>query len=317
MKILFCGVEFPEAPRTLERCLDPRDELVVVPAERVQDSLADVDVLIPAMVRITPDHLAAPHLKLVQQFATGVEGIDLVAARSRGIPVANIPTADSGNAKAVAEVAILHLLSLMRRYQEAEQAARQGQLGIPMGHSLVGKQVVVLGLGAVADELLQRLAPFEVDLRVVSRRSADDAKEALRTYPGAKYFSLDELTEAMDGADALVVCIRQVAGASPLIGASELASMTRGAVVVNVARGSLIDRAALEDALASGQVGGLGLDVYWTEPPEPTDPIFVHNTSLTPHIGGVSVESYELMAAVVVDNIDRLRSGRQLRNLVN
>jgi phosphoglycerate dehydrogenase-like enzyme len=92
--------------------------------------------------------------------------------------------------------------------------------------------------------------------------------------------------------------------------------MAPGAVVVNVARGGALDRRAVEDALASGRLSGLGLDVFWQEPPPPDDPLFDANVTVTAHIGGVSLESYRAMAQVVLDNVERLRAGQPLLNRV-
>jgi phosphoglycerate dehydrogenase-like enzyme len=309
MRLLFCGEQFPEAPKMLRRLLDDRDQLVVCPEEEVATSLSGVHILIPAMVRVTAKMLEAPDLRLVQQFATGVEGIDLDAARSRGVPVANIPAA---NAAAVAEVAVLHVISLLRGYAQSSANVRAGVLGVPLGRTLADRRVAVLGLGAVGREVLQRLLAFRPEtVRVVSRRRA---VEAGNLPDGVEYFPIDALTTALDGADVLIACIRHVGGSPPLIGAAEIAAMAPGSIIVNVARGGVLDRAAIEDSLQSRHLSGIGLDVFWHEPPDIDDALFDANVSLTGHIGGVSIDSYQQMASVVVDNVERLRTGRPVLN---
>jgi phosphoglycerate dehydrogenase-like enzyme len=316
MKVLFCGEAFPEGRRALQRALAPSDTLVVCPEDAVAESLDGVDVVVPAMCRIDESVLAAGNIRLIQQFATGVDGIDLAAAEARGIPVANIPAHSTGNAKAVAELAVMHLLLQQRRYHEAQETVARGELGVPVGNTLVGKRVVVLGLGAVGTEVLRRLLPFEVRAVVVSRRPESQAGPLLEEFPGVEYFSLDRLLDALAGADALMVCLRYGSEVQGLIGTTQLQAMSPGAVVVNVARGPLLDYAALGDALASGHLHGAGLDVFWQEPPDPADPLFARNVTVTPHVGGVTQESYQAMAAVAADNIARLAAGQPLRNRI-
>jgi phosphoglycerate dehydrogenase-like enzyme len=316
MRILFCGKEFPGARVALRQCLSPADELLSCAAHEVLDAVQDVQVLIPAMTRVDAKILEAPDLRLVQQFATGVEGIDLVAAQERGIPVANIPAANTGNAQAVGEIVVLHLLALLRRLREAGEAVRRGELGIPVGRGLAGKRVVVLGLGAVAVEVLRRLRPFDADLVCVSRRSPELASPLLAELGVDSYYQLCDLNAALRDADALVICLRHGSDTTGLIGARELGHLSPNCVVVNVARGAIVDYAALRAGLDSGHIAGAGLDVYWNEPASPDDPLFDLNVSLTPHIGAVTEESYAKMAAVAAENIERIRDGRPILHRV-
>lgn len=316
MKILFCGMHFPEAPRALQKALPPGDEVISCTADEVHKSLVGVDVLVPSMTRIDAQVLDAGNLHLVQQFATGVENIDLEVARAHGIPVANIPASSTGNAKAVAELALLHLLAVLRCYQAAGKTLSAGQLGVPVGASLMGKRVVVLGLGAVGTEVVKRLRPFEVRLVGVSRRSWQEVRELTTALGIHEYHDLSRRLDALAGAEAAIVCLRQGPGMEGIVGTREIGIMASGAVLVNVARGALVDYDALHEGLVSGRLLGAGLDVFWEEPVDPKDPLLKLNVSVTPHVGGVTKESYEMMAAAAAENINRLRAGQPLMNRV-
>ena len=314
MLVIFCGTQFPEAPRAIRGKLRRFADVEVCAEEDVDAAIGRADVLIPAMVRIHDRHLErARRLRLIQQFATGVEGVDLAGASARGIPVCNIPAGETGNASAVAEIALLHLVALLRRYREAAENVQRGWLGVPVGRGLAGKRVVVLGLGAVGTEVVRRLVAYDASVVCVSRRGQTDGLATARALGAQGYLPLEELAAALAGADALVICLRYSAEHANLVSRKELAAMNPRGVVVNVARGGLLDHDAICEALDSGHLVGAGLDVYWEEPPDARDRFFKHETSTTPHIGAVTEEVYGRMADVVADNLERLRSGAPLR----
>jgi phosphoglycerate dehydrogenase-like enzyme len=305
MRILFCSEAFPIARPLLVARL-PEDEILTCSADAVQDALAGVDVVIPAMARIGAAEMDAGQFRLIQQWGVGLEGVDLAAARARGIWVANVPSGGTGNAESVAELAVLLILALLRRFPEAQAGVRTGWLGAPLGQSLLGSTVCLLGLGNVGSALARRLRPFGAELIGVGRRPDGDHVAHLGL---ARYYAIGALHAALAAADVVVLCLPVTAETRELIDAAALGAMRPSAYLVNVARGPLVEYAALREALASGRLAGAGLDVFWQEPIPPDDPLFAHNVIATPHVGGVTDKGYNGIADAVAANVERLRRG--------
>jgi phosphoglycerate dehydrogenase-like enzyme len=308
MRILFCGNTFPEAPEYLRERLPTQtdDEIIVCPEANIIPHLSGVDVVIPKMQRIGQPEIEAGQFRLVQQWGAGLEGVDLDSARSKGVFVANVP-ATGGNAESVAEHAMLLILSLLRNLPKAQANVRAGVLGAPLGKILAGRTVCLYGLGAIALPLARRLQSFQVKLIGITRdlRSAKIADFGL-----SECFSVEERERAFAATDILVLCMRYSDEMRGMLGAKELAHLKRGAYVVNVARGGVINGEALYSQLHLGHLAGAGLDVFWQEPLPTDDPILtVPNVIATPHVGGVTEASFSMIAEVVAANIERIRCG--------
>lgn len=301
------GHDFPAAREILRRLL-PDDEIADVPREDA-GAIGHADVVIPAMGRVQAALMDAARPRLIQQFGVGLEGVDLDAAAARGIPVANVPAGATGNAVAVAEVALMHLLAVARDYGAAGASVRAGRLGEPMGTSLDGKAVAIVGLGAVGREVAARLVPFGVRLVGVGRRPRAECPPEVRALPLERYHLSADLAAALADVQALVLCCTLTPETRGLIGDEELGAMPPGAWLINVARGPLVRYAALLGALRSGRLAGAGLDVFWEEPIDPGDPLLRENVSVSAHVGGVTHESYAAMAQAVAGNVERLRRG--------
>jgi phosphoglycerate dehydrogenase-like enzyme len=304
LRILVASTAFPAGAELLAEML-PADE-ILVGHEHVD---GPVDVIVPLMSRIDATLMDRFRPRLIQQFGVGLEGIDLEAARERSIEVANVPAAGTGNAEGVGEIAVLHLLALTRRLREAADAVAAGKLGEPLGTPLAGAHVVVLGLGAVGRAVVRRLSGFDARLTGVGSREPADLSPEVRALELDAYAPVSRLPEVLSGAAALIVCCTLNDRTRGLVGERVLAAMRPGAYVVNVARGPVIDYDALLSSLRTGQIGGAGLDVYWDEPIDPTDPLLAENVSVTPHVGGVTSGSYRRIAERVVAGIERVRTG--------
>ena len=148
MRILFCGNNFPDAPEHLREHLPAasQDEIIVCPDANIIRFLDGVDVVIPKMQRIRRQEIEAGHFRLIQQWGAGLEGVDIEAARNKGIFVANVP-ATGANAESVAEHAMLLILSLLRDLPKAQTNVRNGLLGAPLGNMLAGRTVCSLWSG--------------------------------------------------------------------------------------------------------------------------------------------------------------------------
>jgi phosphoglycerate dehydrogenase-like enzyme len=260
--------------------------------------VGEVDVLLPSNAVISADVIAAAaNLRLVQQPAAGYEHIDLAAARARDLPVCNAPGA---NQVAVAEHAMFLVLACARRLPAAAAAFAQAAIGVPLGVELAGRTFGVIGPGRIGTAVAGLARAFGMEVRTLGRGATAGERAA--------FFA---------ACDVLSIHCPLTAETRGLVGAEAFAAMRPGAIVVNVARGAVIDRAALEAALATGRLGGVGLDVLWAEPWDPTDPLFHHPRVVAlPHVAGSTEESFARIAAIVLDNLTRLRRGEPLAHRV-
>ncbi len=305
MRILFCGDTFPAASQYLRQRLDPsRDEIVRSSADRVGTMLDGVDVVIPLMCAIDAAVMDAGRFRLIQQWGAGLDGVDLDAARERGIMVANVP-ATGNNADSVAEHVIMLTIALLRDLPAARASVTAGRLGAPLGRMLASRTVCLYGLGAMARALARRLRPFDVRLVGITRTPHSRIAGELgldACYPTT------EREQGLAETDVLILCSRLSRETRGTIDASALAALRPGSYLVNAARGPLVDYAALQAALESGHLAGAALDVYWQEPISPGDPLLaLPNVIATPHVAGVTDRSYGEIADAVAANMERLR----------
>ena len=311
-----CGEEFPEVRDAIAAEM-PGVEFVTIPKDRSRFDPCKVDVLVPLGGTVDAALMDATQPALVQQFGVGVQGVDLDAARQRKIPVANISSAATGNAIAVAEAAIMHLLLLLRHFPRLQDSVAAGVLGQPIGNTLAGRTVTVLGTGAIGETLITRLAAFGATPLGVARSPYAELPGSVRSLLAPeRYFQTSRLAAALAGSAALVVAVPLTEQTRGMIGAEALAALHPGGYLVNVGRGPVVDYDALLAALKSGHLAGAGLDVTWQEPVDPGDELLRHNVIVTPHIGGVTVESYGQMAAAFAGNLARLQAGEDLANAV-
>ncbi len=292
MKVVFCGTGWlPIVDSIRERVA--ADVVITIrdPEAPIVDQLCDANVILPSNCRIDREAIEAPeNLQLIQQPAAGYDGVDLDAAAERGVPVCNAP---GKNADSVAEAALLLILALARNFRASQRAFAKQTMGVPLGLELRGKTLGVVGLGR-SGSALARIAEA-IGMNVVSVRSTSTPEEWHRLLRDSDVVSLHcPLTVETRG----------------LIDADAFARMKRGAFLVNCARGPIIDREALEAALAAGSLGGVGLDTYWAEPWDPDDPMYSRDNVVTlPHIAGSTMETFARIADVVADNIARVQRG--------
>jgi phosphoglycerate dehydrogenase-like enzyme len=246
---------------------------------------------------------------LVQQFGVGLEKVDVAAATNRGIWVARLPGELTGNADSVAETAVLHLLALSRRLDEARQRLSDGGWGGPVGRALTGKTVLIVGLGAIGSAVAARLRPFGV--RLTGIRAHPE-----RGGPVDEVAGPEDLHEMLGEADAVICAAMYDGSDARLFGRAAFSAMRPGALFVNVARGGLVDEPALVAALDSGQVSGAGLDVFDGEPHP--GPLARHPRVLaTPHMGALTDHMLQLSARLFTENIQRWATGADPRWAVN
>jgi phosphoglycerate dehydrogenase-like enzyme len=268
------------------------------------DTFKGVQVLIPTMTSITREMLTgAGDLRLIQQCGVGLEGVDLEAARDLKIRVANVPSDQSGNADSVAELGIYLMIGLARDFRGMAKNLANRKMGEPRGRALQGQTIGLVGLGGIGQALIRRLKPFGVRLIGIKRMDPQKAREDLGLeWAGGP----EDLGELLRMADFVVLCLPLARDTRQIINRNAFTLMKPGAYLINLSRGGLVDRYALEEALASGRIAGAGLDVFWEEPPDPEDPIFQYNILATPHVGGSTDVSMKGIVEAVAENIRRL-----------
>ena len=273
---------------------------------RFRAELADTDVLLHVLKPVTAEVIAAgPRLRLVQKLGVGVNTIDLDAARAAGVAVANMP---GTNSQAVAEMTLALMLAVLRKLSYFDPLTRAGQgwspdLGlVDQTGEIAGRTVGFVGYGAAPQRLGRALEALGARLVYAARSPKPDL-------PGT-FVPLRQLLETADIVSLHVPLGPETAG---MIDAEALASMKPGAVLINTARGGLVDEAALVEALASGRLAGAGLDVFAEEPVDPAHPLLrLPNVVLAPHMAWLTPETLERSLDVAFENARRLSTGEPL-----
>jgi glyoxylate reductase len=267
------------------------------PREWVLAQIADADGLLALLTdSVDADLLAAaPRLRVVSNYAVGVDNIDLVATAARGIAVGRTPDVLTD---ATADLAMTLLLAVARRLPEAESDARNGRWAAwePqrwLGVELRGSVLLVVGPGRIGTAVAERAAGFGMKIRTAGRE--------------------DDLHAELGAADFVSLHAPLTDATRRLIDVEALDAMRDTAVLINTARGGLVDQGALRQALVEGRIGGAGLDVTDPEPLPPDDPLFeAPNLIVLPHIGSATNTAREAMAERAVANLEAGLTGRKL-----
>ncbi len=272
------------------------------------DSLKGIDVLIPTMSPVTEKILdSADRLKLIQQCGSGLETVDIEAAGKRNIRVCNVPTDISGNADSVAELGIYMMIGLSRNIPAMAENMANGKMGEPQGVSLQGKTAGIIGLGGIGKALIRRLKTFDMRILGIKRNNSQSAKKELDLeWVGTP----DEIGRLLKESDYVILSLPLTAESRNIIDRETISYMKEGAFIINLSRGGVLNKEALENSLAAGKIAGAGLDVFWEEPPDPGDRIFAYNVMSTPHIGGSTDVSMNGIVKVVSENIRRLEKNQ-------
>jgi lactate dehydrogenase-like 2-hydroxyacid dehydrogenase len=245
-------------------------------------------------------------VRAICNYSVGVDHVDLAAAKARGIIVTNTPDVLSD---ATAEIAILLMLGAARRASEGERLVRNATWkdwspSFMVGRQVTGKRLGVVGMGRVGQVVARRARGFEMEIHYHNRRRLDAAAEA-----GAVYHeSLDSL---LGVSDVLSLNCPSTPESKGLLNAERIAKLPDGAIVINTARGALVDDENLIAALASGKLAAAGLDVYNNEPDIHPGYRELANVFLLPHIGSATLETRDAMGFRALDNMDAIFAGRE------
>lgn len=237
-----------------------------------------------------------PKLELIASFGVGVDPIDVDAAKRRGVAVTNTPNVLNA---CVADTALGLLLGIARRIAEADRFVRQGSWvtqKFPLGTKVGGKLCGIVGMGGIGREIARRVI-------ACGMRVAYHGPNRKGDLPYEYYGSVIDLARV---SDVLILSLPGGDSTRHLVDRSVLQALGPGGIVVNVARVSVVDEAALVGALSSGEIAGAGLDVFENEPHVPVALTKLDNVLLTPHIGSGTRETREAMAQLVLANIDAM-----------
>lgn len=280
------------------------DVRIVAPEDPdgLERELPEADILWHALAPVTAALIgAAPRLRLIQKWGVGLNTIDLEAARARGIMVANMP---GTNSRAVAELTLLLMLACLRRLVELDPALRSGQWAPPLATmeqlgELAGRRVGLVGMGAVPQMLAPILTAMGAEPVYWSRRERPDAP--------ARFLPLAELLSTSD------IVSLHLPLTEATTGLVDVRAIKEGAILVNTARGGLVDEPALVEALRSGRLAAAGLDVFEAEPISSDNPLLaLPNVTVTPHLAWLTGETLERSLEVARRNALSLQRGEPL-----
>ncbi|HEX5982946.1 MAG TPA: D-glycerate dehydrogenase [Solirubrobacterales bacterium] len=279
--------------------LDERER--AIPRADLLELVAGADAVLTLLHDRVDDELleaAGPRLRCVANVAVGYDNVDLEAAAARGVVVTNTPGVLDD---ATADLTLALILAATRRVAEGDRLVRSGRgwswgMSFMLGSDLRGKLLGIVGLGGIGQRVAERARAFGMEIAYHSRNPAPaEAVAAL----GADRMPLERL---LAEADVLSLHCPLTPETRHLIGAAELEAMKPGAVLINAARGPIVDERALATALAEGRIGAAGLDVYEREPQVEPALLGLDNVVLTPHLGSATVETRTAMAELAARN---------------
>lgn len=311
MKILFSGLPEQIVSQHLARFL-PEHELLYCGRNETLHYIENVDILVTLGSHVNEALMQQGTFRFIQQFGVGLEKIDIPAASRNGIWVARAPGTETGNAESVAELAIMQMLMLSRRYHESLRQFRAKRTGSPPGWLMAGRKACIVGLGGIGRALAIRLKALQMNVTGVHEYPERGIPEGVN-----KLFSLSNLKEAVRDADYTILCLNYTSERKHFMDKPEIEAMKQGSYLINIARGGILNEHALLEALENQHLAGAGLDVFWEEPVDPKHPVFRQNVIATPHIGGVTDACLEGTTRLVADNIKRFARGEKPLFTVN
>jgi D-3-phosphoglycerate dehydrogenase len=250
---------------------------------------------------------SAGSLKVISRYGIGVDQVDLATAKAKNIVVCNTPGA---NANAVADLAFALLLNIARKVTILDRKTREGQWPRSNGIEIYGKTIGILGLGATGKAVARRATGFS--MKIIAYDPFIDMEFA-RSY-GVISTDFDTVIRK---ADFLSLHLPLTDLTRHEISVDVMKSMKKGAIIINTARGGLIDESAAYELLVSGHLGGLGLDVYEEEPPKKMPLFDLENVVLTPHTAAHTAEAIAAMADMAVQNLINVLSGKDCQYIVS
>ncbi len=311
VRVLVAGKIHPDGLAVLQRPGIEIDYVQEVSSESYKPYLKRADAILIRTQPLPGDYIAAaPNLKIVSRHGVGFDAVDVEALNARRIPLTVVGDV---NSRAVAEHAVMLMLSAARRTVLFDQRTRAGDWNYRNSldcAELDGRTLLVVGFGRIGRRLAEIASVLGMDVMAHDRFQADESILARGVKP------ISELSEGLRVADVVSLHVPKV-GDQPLIGRAELALMKSSSVLINTARGGLVDEAALAEALRDRRIAAAGLDVFADEPPAADNPLFkCERAILSPHNAGLTEACARRMAISAATNIVDFFEGRLDRNLV-
>lgn len=305
LPILLMGPLYPPTQRELESRwtvhklweASDRDALIASLAERCQVVVTSGGLGIDAGIMAK-----LPKLKLVACFGVGVDAIDLAYCAEHGVAVTNTPDVLT---EEVADLALALLLAAVRRVPGGDRFVREGRwlkASMPLTQSLQGRRVGIVGLGRIGHAIARRCAAFNTTI----------GWHGPRPKPEVEWQYFPDIVELARWADVLIAACPGGPETRGVISRAALEALGPEGVFVNIARGSVVDQAALVELLGSGRVGSAGLDVFEGEPRVPSALLEMENVVLQPHVGSATHPTRTAMGQLVLDNVAAWAEGRSL-----
>jgi glyoxylate reductase len=273
------------------------------------EAAREAEVLVTSYIDRVDEPLLAglPRLRHLASYGVGVDHIDLEACRRRRLLVTNTPGVVT---EATAEHTIALLLAAARRIAEGDRLIRRGgwtavEPSLLLGSSLDGKLLGLVGFGRIGQAVARRATGLGLRIAYTSPRPVP--------FPGARHLPLEQL---LAEADVVSLHVPRTPATEGLLSRERLALLKPGAIVINTARGAVVDDAALAEALRSGRLAAAGLDVFRDEPRVPAAYLDLENVVLTPHLGSGTRETRSAMALMVVEEVERVARGEGARHPV-
>ncbi len=295
--------------------VDPEDRKLS--AEQLVEAMRSFDVLCPTVSdRIDATILQVPdrRVRLIANYGAGTDHIDLAAAKAAGLPVTNTPDVLTD---ATAEIAVLLMMMAARRASDGERELREGRWSgwrptHLVGRSLAGKTLGIVGFGRIGQATAERAAKA-LDMTIAYHSRSRAAPEVEARTGAVHYGSIEALAEV---SDVLSLHCRGGAESFHLVDKALLRRMKPTAILINTARGTVVNEADLAEALATGTIWAAGLDVYEREPTVNPGLLDLPNVVLLPHLGSATLETRTEMGMRVVANVDRFFAGEELLDRV-
>lgn len=272
------------------------------PPEELKELVGDIDGVVVGVDRWDEEIFScAPRLKGMARFGVGIDNIDLEAAKRHGIVVCNSPGI---NTTAVAEQAVGLILSITRQIPFLNSAIREGRWVRPMAHELRSRTVGFLGFGAIARNVAEKLQGFHPQMIAYDKFPNKEAAQKLGV-------TLTDMGTVLRESDILSIHLPATPETEKLINGETIACMKDGVILINTARGSIVDEEALCEALKSGKISGMGTDVFASEPVLPDNPLFTFGQYVaTPHTSAETFENCATTSEVTARALIDIFEGR-------
>jgi len=316
-KILIGGASYLKYGTRAKAFLEEHGyEAIVNPTDRpfnpeeMAKLVPEISAGLVACENYSDDILAqASKLEVLVKFGVGVDNIDLQSAKRHGVKVAN---ARGRNSDSVAELTIGLVLAVYRNMAHLDSGTRAGKWPWAIGHTIHGKKIGIIGFGAIAQYVAKLFKCFEPEsIYAMDLYPNLEAAEKLNV-------TITDFDTIIKECDIITIHVPQTPQTTKMFGVEQFKIMKNNAILVNIARGAVVDGAALYQALVNGEIAGAGLDVFEVEPADSNNPLFkLKNVAVTPHVGGETYETYDAISMFAVEAIHKVLNGGTLPNWLN